>query len=162
MSGGEKFMLGYKIATAGADIAMSGFTPISAISSVQDAISIARTIQAARVSLNVSFAAWEKSVNDQQQLLAGKAFKSIPHRTAPPPRTLTFVDDTNPSADTRALVREPGRDSNRMMKACSRTARHDFSRRGFLPRLGRAYAIVTTSRLGQARAAQPDRLKKLF
>jgi tetratricopeptide (TPR) repeat protein len=78
MSGGEKFMLGYNIATAGADIAMSGFTPISAISSVQDAISIARTIRAAMVSLSVSFATWEKSVNDQQQLLAGKAFKAIP------------------------------------------------------------------------------------
>jgi tetratricopeptide (TPR) repeat protein len=91
MSGGEKFMLGYKIATAGADIAMSGFTPISAISSVQDAISIARTIQAARVSLSVSFASWEKSAGDQQQLLAGKAFKSIPIE----PAKLTFVEETN-------------------------------------------------------------------
>jgi hypothetical protein len=50
MSGGEKFMLGYNIASAGADIAMSGFTPISAISSVQDAISITRTVRAAMVS----------------------------------------------------------------------------------------------------------------
>jgi tetratricopeptide (TPR) repeat protein len=78
MSGGEKFMLGYNIASAGADIAMSGFTPISAISSVQDAISITRTIRAAMVSLSVSFATWEKSVDDQQQLLAGKSFKAIP------------------------------------------------------------------------------------
>ena len=59
-------------------MAMSGFDPIGAISSVQDAISIARTIRAAMVSLSVSFASWEKSVLDQQQLLAGKAFKSIP------------------------------------------------------------------------------------
>jgi tetratricopeptide (TPR) repeat protein len=78
MSGGEKFMMGYKIASASVDMAMSGFDPIGAISSVQDAISIARTIRAAVVSLSVSFASWEKSVIDQQQLLVGKAFKSIP------------------------------------------------------------------------------------
>jgi tetratricopeptide (TPR) repeat protein len=78
MSGGEKFKMGYKIANASMDIAMSGFTPISAISSVQDAISITRTIRAAMVSLSVSFSTWEKSVDDQQQLLAGKSFKSIP------------------------------------------------------------------------------------
>ena len=89
MSGGEKFMLGYNIASAGADIAMSGFTPISAISSVQDAISITRTIRAAMVSLSVSFATWEKSVDDQQQLLAGKSFKAIPTL----PANLEFVQE---------------------------------------------------------------------
>jgi hypothetical protein len=89
MSGGEKFMMGYKIANASADIAMSGFTPISAISSVQDAISITRTIRAAMVSLSVSFATWEKSVDDQQQLLAGKSFKSIPTQ----PANLEFVQE---------------------------------------------------------------------
>jgi tetratricopeptide (TPR) repeat protein len=78
MSGGEKFIMGYNIANASMDIAMSGFTPVSAISSVQDVISITRTFRAAMVSLSVSFATWEKSVNDQQQLLAGKSFKSIP------------------------------------------------------------------------------------
>jgi tetratricopeptide (TPR) repeat protein len=78
MSGGEKFKMGYNIANASVDIAMSGFSPISAISSVQDAIEITRTIRAAMVSLSVSFATWEKSVDDQQQLLAGKSFKSIP------------------------------------------------------------------------------------
>jgi tetratricopeptide (TPR) repeat protein len=89
MSGGEKFMLGYNIASAGADIAMSGFTPISAISSVQDAISITRTIRAAMISLSVSFATWEKSVDDQQQLLAGKSFKTIPTL----PASLEFVQE---------------------------------------------------------------------
>lgn len=78
MSGGEKFKMGYNIANAGADIAMSGFNPIGAISSVQDVLSITQTIRAAMVSLSVSFASWEKSVDDQQQLLAGKAFKAIP------------------------------------------------------------------------------------
>jgi tetratricopeptide (TPR) repeat protein len=89
MSGGEKFAMGYKIANASVDIAMSGFTPISAIGSVQDAITIARTIQAAKVSLSVSFATWEKSVDDQQQLLAGKSFKSIPTQ----PVNLGFVQE---------------------------------------------------------------------
>ena len=81
MSGGEKFMMGYNIANASLDIAMSGFGGIGAISSVQDVISITRTVRAAMVSLSVSFATWEKSVDDQQQLLAGKTFKSIPIQT---------------------------------------------------------------------------------
>ena len=90
MSGGEKFMLGYNIANAGFDIASSGFGGMGAISSVQDAISIARTINAAVGSLNVSFASWEKSVDDQQQLLAGKAFKAIPTQAV----SLAFVQET--------------------------------------------------------------------
>lgn len=90
MTGGEKFVMGYKIANAGMDIASSGFGGIGAISSVQDVISIARTVHAAVSSLSVSFASWEKSVEDQQQLLAGKAFKSIPTQ----PVNLAFVQDT--------------------------------------------------------------------
>jgi hypothetical protein len=86
MSGGEKFKMGYDIANASADIAMGGFTAIGAISAIQDAISITRTIRAAMVSLSVSFATWEKTVDDQQELLAGKSFKSIPTQ----PMTLAF------------------------------------------------------------------------
>jgi tetratricopeptide (TPR) repeat protein len=89
MSGGEKFMMGYNIANASADIAMSGFGGIGAISSVQDIISITRTVRAAMISLSMSFASWEKSVEDQQQLLAGKAFKSIPIQ----PANLAFVQE---------------------------------------------------------------------
>ncbi len=89
MTGGEKFVMGYKIATAGVDIAMSGFSPISAIGSVQDAIDITRTIHSAMASLSVSFSTWEKSVDDQQHLLAGKSFKAIPMQ----PVNLTFVQD---------------------------------------------------------------------
>jgi hypothetical protein len=90
MSGGEKFKMGYNIATASVDIAMSGFGGIGAISSVQDVISITRTVHAAMASLSVSFATWEKSVDDQQQLLAGKSFKAIPIQ----PVTLAFVQET--------------------------------------------------------------------
>jgi tetratricopeptide (TPR) repeat protein len=89
MTGGEKFKLGYQIANSTMDIAMSGFTPISAISSVQDAIDITRTIHTAMASLSVSFATWERSVDDQQQLLAGKSFKSIPTQAA----NLAFVQE---------------------------------------------------------------------
>ena len=89
MTGGEKFKMGYSIASSGLDIASGGFTLIGAISSVQDAISIARTIHAAVASLGVSFASWEKSVDDQQRLLAGKSFKPIPVQ----PVSLVFVQE---------------------------------------------------------------------
>jgi len=89
MTGGEKFKMGYNIASAGVDIATSGFTMIGAIASVQDAISIARTIHAAVSSLSISFASWEKSVDDQQRLLAGKSFKPIPAQ----PVNLAFVQE---------------------------------------------------------------------
>jgi hypothetical protein len=90
MNGGEKFKMGYQIASASVDMAMSGFGGIGAISSVQDAISITRTIHSAMASLSVSFATWEKSVDDQQQLLAGKSFKAIPIQ----PVNLAFVLET--------------------------------------------------------------------
>jgi tetratricopeptide (TPR) repeat protein len=89
MSGGEKFRMGYNIANASLDIAMSGFTAIGAISSVQDVINITRTVHSAMASLSVSFATWEKSVDDQQQLLAGKSFKSIPIQ----PANLAFLQE---------------------------------------------------------------------
>jgi tetratricopeptide (TPR) repeat protein len=89
MTGGEKFKMGYNIATSGLDAAAGGFTLIGAIASVQDAISIARTIHAAVSSLGVSFASWEKSVDDQQRLLAGKSFKPIPVQ----PVSLVFVQE---------------------------------------------------------------------
>ncbi len=82
-------MMGYSIANASADTAMSGLGGIGAISSVQDTISITRTVRAAMVSLSVSFVSWEKSVEDQQQLLAGGAFKSIPIQ----PANLAFVQE---------------------------------------------------------------------
>jgi len=81
--------MGYNIANASVDIAMSGFTAISAISSVQDVIDITRTIHSAMNSLSVSFATWERSVDDQQQLLAGKSFKAIPIQ----PANLAFVQE---------------------------------------------------------------------
>jgi tetratricopeptide (TPR) repeat protein len=89
MSGGEKFRMGMEIASASMDIAMGGFTGIGAIGSAQEAISIARTIHSAMNSLSVSFATWERSVDDQQRLLSGKSFKAIPTQ----PASLTFTQD---------------------------------------------------------------------
>lgn len=89
MSGGEKFRMGFEIADASVNIAMGGFTGVGAIGSAQEAISIARTIHGAMSSLSVSFATWERSVDDQQRLLSGKAFKAIPTEQV----SLVFVHD---------------------------------------------------------------------
>ena len=88
MTGGEKFTMGYNLASAGFNIATS-LNPIGAIEATQSAISIARIIHSAVTSLNVSFASWEKSVNDQQQLFASQSFKPIPTEVA----NLAFVQE---------------------------------------------------------------------
>jgi len=86
MTGGEKFGLGLKLATTGFDLA-SNLNPIGSIQATRDAISIARTIHAAVTSLRVNFASWERTVDDQQQLLSGPSFKAIPAE----PVSLTFM-----------------------------------------------------------------------
>jgi len=88
MTGGEKFVMGYRIATAGLNIA-TNLNPIGAIQATQSAISIARIIHSAMASLSVSFASWERSVDDQQQLLAGPTFKAIPVE----PASLAFTSE---------------------------------------------------------------------
>jgi tetratricopeptide (TPR) repeat protein len=88
MTGGEKFTMGYNLASAGFNIATS-LNPIGAIEATQSAISIARIIHSAVTSLNVSFASWEKSVNDQQQLFASQSFKPIPTEVA----NLAFIQE---------------------------------------------------------------------
>jgi tetratricopeptide (TPR) repeat protein len=77
MTGGEKFKMGVNIASDSLNIATS-LNPLGAIQATQSAISIARTIHSAMASLRVSFASWERSVDDQQQLLSGPSFKTIP------------------------------------------------------------------------------------
>ena len=88
MTGGEKFAMGYNLATAGFNIA-TNLNPIGAIEATRNAIFIAQTIHSAMASLNVSLAVWQRSVNDQQQLLAGESFKQIPSQ----PVSLAFVQD---------------------------------------------------------------------
>jgi hypothetical protein len=77
MTGGEKFKMGVNIANEGLNIA-TNLNPIGSIQATMSAISIARTIHSAMASLSVTFAAWERSVDDQQQLLSGPSFKTIP------------------------------------------------------------------------------------
>lgn len=88
MTGAEKFVMGYRLATAGFNIATS-LNPVGAITATQNAIAIARIIHSAMSSLTVSFASWEKSVDDQQQLLANQAFKTIPTESV----NLAFVQE---------------------------------------------------------------------
>ena len=86
MTGGEKFKMGVNIANEGLNIA-TNLNPMGSVQATLSAISIARTIHSAMSSLNVSFAAWERSVDDQQQLLSGPSFKTIPSE----PVNLAFV-----------------------------------------------------------------------
>src|SRR5581483_1748757 len=76
MTGAEKFKMGMNIANDSLNIA-ANLNPIGSIQATLSAISIARTIHSAMASLSVSFAAWERSVDDQQQLLSGPSFKTI-------------------------------------------------------------------------------------
>ena len=88
MTGGEKFMMAVNMADAGFTIA-TNLNPMGAISATQSAISIARTIHDAVASLRVNLASWERSAQDQQQLLAAQAFKSIPSE----PVSLAFMQE---------------------------------------------------------------------
>ena len=88
MTGTEKFVMGYKLATAGFNIA-TNLNPVGAITATQNAIGIAKIIHSAVTSLNVSVASWERSVSDQQELLAGQIFKPIPTEAA----NLVFVQE---------------------------------------------------------------------
>jgi hypothetical protein len=76
------------LASAGFNIA-TNLNPVGAIQATQSAISIARIIHSAVTSLNVSFASWERTVDDQQQLLASQVFKVMP--TAP--ASLAFLQE---------------------------------------------------------------------
>ena len=88
MTGGEKFKMGVNIANESLNIA-TNLNPIGSIQATMSAVSIARTIHSAMASLSVSFAAWERSVDDQQQLLLGSSFKIIPTE----PANLAFVEE---------------------------------------------------------------------
>jgi Tetratricopeptide repeat len=88
MTGGEKFKMTYAIANDSLNIATS-LNPIGSIQATLSAISIARTIHSAMASLSVSFASWERSVDDQQRLLSGPSFKTIPTG----PVTLAFAQE---------------------------------------------------------------------
>ena len=63
--------------------------PIGAVSALQSFIKITREIHGTVKSLRVTFAAWEKTFEDQQALQTGAAFRPIP--TAPV--SLIFLEE---------------------------------------------------------------------
>lgn len=93
--------MGYRLATAGFNIAANP-NPIRAITATQNAIAIARTIHGAMSSLSVSFASWERSADDQQQLLASQTFKPIPAESANLPFAQELTIARRPAGSLRS------------------------------------------------------------
>ncbi|HLW54504.1 MAG TPA: tetratricopeptide repeat protein [Candidatus Angelobacter sp.] len=89
LTGGEKFKLAYHLANAGFTIATS-MNPMGSFTALKAFIDITREIQQTRNSLKVNFAGWEKTIEDQQELQGGNAFKMIPTE----PAALTFTEET--------------------------------------------------------------------
>jgi hypothetical protein len=76
--GGEKFTIGMKIANAGMSMGMGGVGAISAIQDVMTVVQTVRMLQRTMSSLKISYAAWETSVEEEQDVLLGNPFKPIP------------------------------------------------------------------------------------
>jgi hypothetical protein len=89
----EKVKLGYDIASASANIAMTALFPAAAafvvMEDAQTVFSLTRQVSGVMSSLHVSFGSWEKIVSEQQRILVGDPFKTIP--TDPP--DLSFVSE---------------------------------------------------------------------
>jgi tetratricopeptide (TPR) repeat protein len=78
LTGYEKFKIGMDLAQAGASMGMGG---VGAISAVQDVITVVqqvRMLQRTMASMKINYAAWETSVEEQQNVLFGNPFKPIP------------------------------------------------------------------------------------
>lgn len=89
LTGYEKFKMGMDLAQAGMSMGMGG---VGAISAVQDVITVVqqvRMLQRTMASLKISYAAWETSVEEQQDVLLGNPFKPIPTE----PVRLAFVHE---------------------------------------------------------------------
>jgi tetratricopeptide (TPR) repeat protein len=84
----EKIRLGFDIANASFNIATS-LNPFGAIGALTSFISITRELNAVSKSLHVDFAGWAKTIEDQQELQAGNAFKAIPTEAL----NLAFVEE---------------------------------------------------------------------
>jgi hypothetical protein len=84
----EKMKLAYDIANAGLNIG-TNLNPVGAISGAQAFLKISKEIHATSKSLHVNFAAWEKTVEDQNELRNGNSFKVIPTEAA----NLNFVEE---------------------------------------------------------------------
>lgn len=89
LTGGEKFGIGMKIANAGMSMGMGGIGAISAIQDVMTVVQTVRMLQRTMSSLKISYAAWETSVEEEQDVLLGNPFKQIPAE----PVRLAYVHD---------------------------------------------------------------------
>jgi hypothetical protein len=88
LTAGEKMKLAMDIANAGLNIAMN-LNPMGAYTALRAFISITKEINKTAQSLRVNFAGWEKTMEDQQTLQSGNAFKAIPTEAV----SLAFVED---------------------------------------------------------------------
>jgi hypothetical protein len=70
------------LAQAGMSMGMGGVGAISAVQDVMTVVQQVRMLQRTMASLKISYAAWETSVEEQQDVLLGNPFKLIP--TEPP------------------------------------------------------------------------------
>lgn len=78
LTGYEKFKLGLDLANAAASMAMGG---AGTIALVQDTITVlqkVRMLEKMMGSMHVSYASWETSVEEDQEVLVGNPFKPIP------------------------------------------------------------------------------------
>jgi tetratricopeptide (TPR) repeat protein len=78
LTGYEKFRIGMDLAQAGASMGMGGVGAISAIQDVMTVVQQVRMLQRTMASMKISYAAWETSVEEQQDVLLGNPFKPIP------------------------------------------------------------------------------------
>jgi len=93
LTGLEEVKLGYDIASASANTAMTAVFPAAApfviMEDAQTIFSLTRQVTGVMSSLHVSFGSWDKIVDEQQRILMGDPFKTIP--TDPP--DLSFVSE---------------------------------------------------------------------
>jgi hypothetical protein len=78
LTGYEKFKIGMDLANAGMSMAMGGAGAFSAIQDVMTVVQTVRMLQRTMASLKISYAAWETSLEEEQDVLLGNPFKPIP------------------------------------------------------------------------------------
>ena len=78
LTGYEKFRIGMDLAQAGASMGMGGVGAISAVQDVITTVQQVRMLERTMASMKISYAAWETSVEEQQNVLLGNPFKPIP------------------------------------------------------------------------------------
>jgi tetratricopeptide (TPR) repeat protein len=89
LTGYEKFKLGMNIAQAGMDMAFGGAGAIAIVQDIMTAIQQVRMLQQTMASLKITYAAWEASVNEEQDVIVGNPFKPLPSE----PVRLTYLHE---------------------------------------------------------------------